>query len=344
MSLPEEPRVSVLISTHNRADILAITLDRLRLQQVLFPWEILVVDNACTDSTASLLETEATQGQLPLRILHEPRRGKSRAINLALEHAQGSLVVFTDDDVRPGTKWLAEYDRAFCKFADAGVFCGPILPIFPENTPGWLRRHIYCAESYGHFAPPIDEGYLPPPWLPFGSNFAARSNVLQGMKMREDLGPSAEADLMSEDTEFVKRLRLRSEEFVYVPTAAIGHYIRKEQIDFGWLFERAFRLGRSLMIESCVIDMTASVNHFTEGEAGYFEVGMMLNYYYGQMYQLCLFGDYRKAQMLEEAIQSLPWSGEPSHLARSAVDWLVQDPSRIPTGARDKFLSFALPA
>jgi hypothetical protein len=53
------------------------------------------------------------QKQLPLLLLHEPVAGKARAINMALDHLNGELVVFTDDDVRPGYAWVKRTGASF---------------------------------------------------------------------------------------------------------------------------------------------------------------------------------------------------------------------------------------
>ena len=325
------PCVSVLLPTHNRAEILRDTLSCLSEQLIDFTWELLVIDNACTDGTQRVLKE--MQSSLPLRVLHEPHRGKSRALNLALTQATGELTVFTDDDVRPARKWLSEYLRASRKYPDSSVFCGPISPIFPQDTPVWLQTHSYTAESFGNFHPSSGERYLPPPLLPFGSNFAVRSTALQGMRMREDLGPSEESDLMSEDTDFLKRLRLRAPAFVFLPDAGVGHYLRREQIELPWLFERAFCLGRSLIVESDVPDVEDSPMPCGDGEAGYFECGMRINYHYGQLYQLSLSGGSYKGQLVLEAIGRM-WAGDVGLLSDSARKWLSGYPGKIPHALR----------
>lgn len=97
--------ISVILTSHNGESTLPLTLDA--LGKLLRPGdgvEFIAVDNASTDHTPNLLRE--AQDSLPLTVLSEPRPGKSFALNHALRHARGDLVVFTDDDVIPHAEWL----------------------------------------------------------------------------------------------------------------------------------------------------------------------------------------------------------------------------------------------
>jgi glycosyltransferase involved in cell wall biosynthesis len=60
-------------------------------------WELLVVNNNCTDETDAVIERH--RPHLPLTRLFEPKQGLSNARNSAIEHARGRFLVWTDDDV-----------------------------------------------------------------------------------------------------------------------------------------------------------------------------------------------------------------------------------------------------
>lgn len=73
--------ISVAICTWNRAKLLDQTLTQMR--RLVVPagvtWELLVVNNNCTDETDAVIERHETN--LPIRRLFESRRGNpSRAI------------------------------------------------------------------------------------------------------------------------------------------------------------------------------------------------------------------------------------------------------------------------
>src|SRR5437667_11975055 len=95
----KELSVSVIITTYNRCEALAVTLRALG-RQTLAPdkYEIVVVANGCSDATSSFL----AGCQLPcaFKVFHEPDNvGISAARNTAIRSAQGRYIVFVSDDL-----------------------------------------------------------------------------------------------------------------------------------------------------------------------------------------------------------------------------------------------------
>ena len=87
--------VSVVVPTHNRSELLTVTL-RSVLRQRDVDLEVIVVDEASTDETAAIL---AGLGDPRVRtVRHETPRGVSTARNRGTAEARGDWVAFTDDD------------------------------------------------------------------------------------------------------------------------------------------------------------------------------------------------------------------------------------------------------
>ena len=106
--------ISVLIATRDRASSLACTLEALEAQASPgCPVEILVVDNGSVDDTADVVAAARRRSTGLIIYIAEPKPGKSHALNTALRHARGDLLVFTDDDVLPAPGWLAAFSQAF---------------------------------------------------------------------------------------------------------------------------------------------------------------------------------------------------------------------------------------
>jgi biofilm PGA synthesis N-glycosyltransferase PgaC len=119
---PVLPRVSFIIAAYNEERVIA---DKLRNTLALdYPkdrLEIIVVSDGSDDATASITGSFAPQGVISL---HEPqRRGKTAALNRAVKHASGEIVVFSDanNDFSPGA--IAELVRHFADPRVGGV-CG----------------------------------------------------------------------------------------------------------------------------------------------------------------------------------------------------------------------------
>lgn len=233
---------SVLIATRDRAGSLARTLACLARQQARdFAWELVVVDNGSRDETNALLDR--SRSTLPLVVLSEPQAGKNRALNLALGSARGSLLVFTDDDITMGPGWLTALVEASRRYADASVFGGPIVPVFPASTPDWIRspEFVLASEAFG-WRPASVEG--PSEVAPFGANLALRARVFEDRRFDERIGPAGSRYAQGGEWELLMRLRRAGEVFVHVPQAQVEHAILPEQIERAWLRERAHRIGR----------------------------------------------------------------------------------------------------
>ena len=87
--------VSVVIPTHNRSGLLAMTLHSV-LRQRDVELEVIVVDEASTDDTPDVL---AGLGDARVRtVRHETPHGVSAARNRGAAEARGEWVAFTDDD------------------------------------------------------------------------------------------------------------------------------------------------------------------------------------------------------------------------------------------------------
>lgn len=236
--------VSVIIATRNRASLLAETLGHVARQEVGgLTWEAIVVDNGSNDRTAHVLE--AARASLPLVALNEPRAGKNRAMNRALEAARGRLLIFSDDDVIPGPGWVREMAGAADRWKEHGIFGGPVLLAFPAGTPQWLQECAHRGANLPQFVQPQGEGPLA--LAPFGPNYAVRRALLGRLRFDEGIGPAAGTSYaMGSETELLFRLMMhQGVRAVYVPDAAIQHVVLPAQLETVSLLRRGFRSGRS---------------------------------------------------------------------------------------------------
>src|SRR4249920_3298217 len=89
--------LTALVCTCNHAALLKRALSSLACMDVPpdFRWEVLVVDNNCTDDTPSVVRQAAEGGQLPdVRLIREPRQGVAFARKAGFAQARGELIVF----------------------------------------------------------------------------------------------------------------------------------------------------------------------------------------------------------------------------------------------------------
>ncbi|MBR1785710.1 MAG: glycosyltransferase family 2 protein [Paludibacteraceae bacterium] len=121
-------KLSIIIPTYNRADMISDTLESLVRQD--FPkddYEILVVDNASTDNTKTIVEDWQRKTGGLVKYLFEPRHGSHYARNGAVKSAQGDILYFTDDDVIASTDTLRELIKPFEIDTNVVSATGPVV-------------------------------------------------------------------------------------------------------------------------------------------------------------------------------------------------------------------------
>jgi len=108
------PDVAVIICTRNRAEHLAEMLPS--LAKLYIPAGLIVdaiiVDNGSTDATQAVI-AEHTRSCGWVRSIIEEKPGLSNARNAGIEATSAPIVLFTDDDVRIPTDWLAGMTQMF---------------------------------------------------------------------------------------------------------------------------------------------------------------------------------------------------------------------------------------
>lgn len=91
-------RVSVVIPTFNRCDLLAHALSSV-VSQTTRPHEIVVVDDGSTDATQEVLRDFAEQHpEIKMVLLRQQNLGPAAARNAGVKAASGELIAFLDDD------------------------------------------------------------------------------------------------------------------------------------------------------------------------------------------------------------------------------------------------------
>jgi glycosyltransferase involved in cell wall biosynthesis len=140
------PTVSVIIPTHNRADLLLRSIQSV-LAQTWRDLELIVVDDASTDHTQQVLAS-ITDPRLR-HIRHEQSRHASGARNSGLRAARGQFIAFQDDDDIWLAQKLEKQINALRAAPDnVGVsICGHICytrgRVFYVGGHDWFRRIHY---------------------------------------------------------------------------------------------------------------------------------------------------------------------------------------------------------
>lgn len=147
MSAEPQPTISVVIPTYNRADVLRRTIECFAAQRYAPDrYEVLVIDNS-TDATSETVERLAREVSFRLRLVRTADPLPAVKRNLGLRHAEGSLVLFFNDDLWAEPQLLSEH-AASHRTSGPGPLAvlghieqSPKMPWTPFNE--WYRPFAY---------------------------------------------------------------------------------------------------------------------------------------------------------------------------------------------------------
>ena len=249
MSTIPEPgaprRVSVVIPTHDRSEILGQCLDRLdKVEPVAgVSLECVVVANACTDRTVPLVEEKSKGLRILIRCVNETRAGLNIARNRGVAAAAGDVIALLDDDAMVEVGWLHGLVDAFRRYP-AALVAGRVRLLWESRSPpAWCTPRIERLLSrldHGDTGQELDRGRA------VGANLALRREVLHRVNgFVEGLDRSGRDLLSGGDTEFLMRALAAGFRMFYAPTMLVEHYISVERVQPSYLARLARARGRT---------------------------------------------------------------------------------------------------
>ena len=224
---------TVIVVTHNRAEILRKTLDALARLSCRGSWEVLVVDNNSTDATPTVVENARAGFPVTLRYLFEPTPGKYTALNAGIQAAAGTFIAATDDDAFPEPDWL---DRAAdgLRAHECDFVGGPVYPVWQSPPPPWLKPDsaltgkVLGLQDYG--GRPCEYGQGRVSW-PLGVNVAYRRSAFDTAGFFDGrLGRVAGTLRNQSQREWHLRARAAGLRGMYLPLMVVHHCVAGDRL------------------------------------------------------------------------------------------------------------------
>ena len=248
--------LTILICTHDRADLLERTLVSLNAAHRPAHWQVdlLVAANACRDGTHAFLEryrqAATARNWLPLSWFEAEISGKSHALNQAMPRVVADIVAFVDDDHRVDGEFLGAIAEVCDAHPDTDIFCGRILPDWDGSEPAWVHDN----GPYRIYPLPVPRYDLGPEAreihddgpLPGGGNLFLRSPWLARVgDFATDFGPKGHDLGGAEDLEWVRRALVLHARLRYQPEVVQHHFVDAERLRLGYLIRKAFERSAS---------------------------------------------------------------------------------------------------
>ena len=231
----DTPLLSIVIPTFNRAGMLRDALASLVCQQTQgkFTYEVVVVDNASTDDTRSVVES--VRAAVPVRYVYQERPGDAPTRNKGVEEARGSWLAFFDDDQRAEPDWLLGLFTA-ARQAPSSVVGGAVHLDLSEEE---LRRlGGICRAALRELKPYRD-------LHPYdGKSMPGCGNALVARAVFDAIG-GFDASMVNggSDTDFFLRAREAGYTPWYTPRAIIRHRISPSRLTLEYFHWDALQAG-----------------------------------------------------------------------------------------------------
>jgi glycosyltransferase involved in cell wall biosynthesis len=237
-------KASIIIPTYNRVDYLVDTIQSVREQNnIAEAIEIIIVDNASTDSTADIVESLKSDLSMPVHYIYEERIGLHHSRHTGAVAARGEILVFIDDDVRVSANWLVAILEAYAdpQTVAAG---GRVLPDWEGDPPDFinhLHRDYLSLLDYGEEARPLTEGEGIN-----GCNYSVRRETLfdvGGFHPDSFSDPALRWLRGDGEAGLTKKILAGGGQVMYLPDAAVWHRIPPNRQTVNYFYKRGFAHG-----------------------------------------------------------------------------------------------------
>jgi len=227
--------VSIIISTKNRAQDLAQTLDSLSIiRRDCLDIELIVIDNGSSDRTVAVVREAMRRFPFRINLLSFAHGAKAAALNYALPKATGRYLAFTDDDLRFDRLWLQK-------------LLAPLRAGLAEAVIGQIRLAPHLTRDWME---PIHRAML----AEVGPNDAHHELVGANMAMIREcfdwvggfdptLGPGALG--FSEEGLLERQIRARGGRIEFVEDAVAEHHFDSKRLERSAWIRSAKASGRS---------------------------------------------------------------------------------------------------
>jgi glycosyltransferase involved in cell wall biosynthesis len=231
------PPVCFIIPTFNRASTLISCLEHLE-RQTFTDFEVIVVDDGSTDSTAQQMEQYQATTPLRLRYLRQENGGPARARNLAISLTKAPLCLIIGDDILASSDFTATHLRfhrenpeiniaglGFTRWSETGQTVTPFMRWMDESGSQFAYHDLLngTVPEWRHF---------------YTSNLSVKTPLLH----RNPFNELFTKPLM-EDMELGYRLEVQENlKIVFLPNAVADHI---HPTDFRKACRRAYNAGLS---------------------------------------------------------------------------------------------------
>lgn len=250
--------LTAIICTYNRAKYIGPLLESIAANDLpKAEYEILLVDNNCTDNTREICETFAeAHPEVSFRYTTESEQGLSAARNRGIKEAKGDIIVYIDDDALVDPYYLRDYAEWFSAHPDTMACGGPIIPLYETQEPEWMspytRALLTAWMDYGDTPREYPKGRFPG-----GGNAAYRKSVFEKVGyFNTELGRKGDSLMGAEEKDIFDKMHALGMQILYLPTPVLHHIIPQKKLEKDFFDRWTLQIGMSERKRTLAISKT----------------------------------------------------------------------------------------
>ena len=239
--------LTAVICTYNRAKYIGPLLENIAANDLSkAEYEILLVDNNCTDNTREICDTFASNHpDVNFCYVVETEQGLSAARNKGIKEAKGDIIVYIDDDALVDTWYLRTIVEYMSAHPEIDAVGGPIVPLYETEEPQWMTcytKELLCG--YLYFGD--KERTFPGDRYPGGGNAAYRANVFEKVGLfNTDLGRKGDSLMGAEEKDIFDKMSSQRMRFMYLPKMILHHIIPQKKLEKDYFDRLTLQIGKS---------------------------------------------------------------------------------------------------
>ena len=256
--------ISVVICCYNSAWIIRRTLDALKEQRFKtpIPYEVVLVDNRCTDDTVAVAEDTMKACGIDFHIVKEDNPGLANARRKGIKEVKYEFVLYCDDDNILCPDYVSTMADLLERKPDVGAIGGKGIAEFEVEPAEIVKKHLECY-AVGSQIEHKD-------WL-FGAGVALRTALVRDVYDNQKcylMGRKGGELLSGDDSELVMSMVLRGFKVFALDDVWYIHVLKAERLTEDYFK----RLYEGLILPGPVFDvMRAVINNksFYQAISGY---------------------------------------------------------------------------
>lgn len=239
--------LSFIICTYNREEYISQTLCCLaENHSCTDDYEIILVDNNSTDSTASLCKKfEVEHPNVRYSYFLETQQGLSYARNRGVKEANGDILVFLDDDAFVQENYVSNLINHLKTNSEIKAFGGKITPFYESGVePKWMSKWSYSWVSAIDYSDTVtcfgENAY------PIGANMGIRKDLISQFDgFNTELGRTGKNMMAGEEKDMWSKVRAKGIDIYYLPDVAVKHCIPERRTTTDYIIRFAQGVGMS---------------------------------------------------------------------------------------------------